>query len=52
MGVAEKVKAKATAYFGEQPDLAEEAPSTLLVDKKDVEKALNAVHDGFAGQLE
>jgi hypothetical protein len=32
MGVAEKVKAKATAYFGEQPDLAEEAPSTLLVD--------------------
>ena len=25
---------------------------TVLVDKKDVEKALNAVHDGFAGQLE
>ena len=25
---------------------------TELVDKKDVEKALNAVHDGFAGQLE
>lgn len=24
---------------------------TVLVDKKDVEKALNAVHDGFAGQL-
>ena len=25
---------------------------TVLVDKKDVEKALNVVHDGFAGQLE
>ncbi len=25
---------------------------TVLVDKKDVEKALNAVHDGFAGQLQ
>ena len=25
---------------------------TVLVDKKDVEKALNALHDGFAGQLE
>ena len=25
---------------------------TVLVDKKDVEKALNAVHDGFAGELE
>lgn len=25
---------------------------TVLVDKKDVEKALNAVHDGFSGQLE
>ena len=25
---------------------------TVLVDKKDVDKALNAVHDGFAGQLE
>lgn len=25
---------------------------TVLVDKKDVEKALNAVHDGFARQLE
>ena len=25
---------------------------TVLVDKKDVEKALNAVHDGFAVQLE
>ena len=25
---------------------------TVLVDKKDIEKALNAVHDGFAGQLE
>ena len=25
---------------------------TVLVDKQDVEKALNAVHDGFAGQLE
>ena len=25
---------------------------TVLVDKKDVEKALNAVHVGFAGQLE
>lgn len=24
---------------------------TVLVEKKDVEKALNAVHDGFAGQL-
>ena len=24
---------------------------TVLVDKKNVEKALNAVHDGFAGQL-
>ena len=24
---------------------------TVLVDKKDVEKALNVVHDGFAGQL-
>lgn len=25
---------------------------TVLVDEKDVEKAMNAVHDGFAGQLE
>lgn len=32
MGVAEKVKAKATAYFEEQPELAGESPSTLLVD--------------------
>ena len=32
MGVAEKVKAKATAYFEEQPELVGESPSTLLVD--------------------
>nr|DAM78962.1 MAG TPA: hypothetical protein [Caudoviricetes sp.] len=32
MGVAEKVKAKATAYFGEQPELAGESPSSFLVD--------------------
>lgn len=32
MGVAEKVKAKATEYFEEQPELAGESPSTLLVD--------------------
>ena len=32
MGVAEKVKAKATAYFEEQQELAGESPSTLLVD--------------------
>ena len=25
---------------------------TVLVDKKDVEKAMNAVHDGFAGRLQ
>lgn len=32
MGAAEKVKAKATAYFEEQPELVGESPSTLLVD--------------------
>mgnify|MGYP006913128912 CR=1 FL=1 len=32
MGVAEKVKAKAIAYFEEQSDISGEAPSILLVD--------------------